>query len=60
MLLADTMQLVMTQTGMCLMPIGLLIFGWTAHAEVHWIAPQIGMAIVALGLMLAFNSIQNL
>ncbi|GFZ42665.1 hypothetical protein JCM24511_00382 [Saitozyma sp. JCM 24511] len=52
-------RLVMTQTGMCLMPIGLFIFGWTANAEVHWIAPQIGMCVVAIGLMLAFNSIQN-
>ena len=56
------------------MPIGLLIFvsgrgciglaakaqGWTLHAEVFWIAPQIGMALIAVGLMLAFNSIQTL
>ena len=68
-------QLVLTQTGMIVMPIGLFIFvrvfegvsvqkpdvqGWTARAEVHWIAPQIGQAIIAFGLMLAFNSIQNL
>jgi len=45
---------------MFLMPVGLLIFAWTAQAEIHWIAPQIGMAFVAIGLMLAFNSIQNL
>jgi hypothetical protein len=50
----------MTQTGMLIMPIGLLIFGWTANAHTHWIGPQIGMVFVALGLMLAFNSIQNL
>lgn len=42
------------------MPIGLLIFGWTARAQTHWIGPQFGQVIVALGLMLAFNSIQNL
>ncbi|ORY29507.1 major facilitator superfamily domain-containing protein [Naematelia encephala] len=52
-------RLVLTQTGMCVMPIGLLIFGWTAHAETHWIGPEIGMVLLALGLMLAFNSIQN-
>lgn len=52
-------RLVLTQIGMCLMPIGLLIFGWTAHAETHWIGPQIGQVVIALGLMLAFNSIQN-
>lgn len=52
-------RLVLTQIGMFIMPIGLLIFGWTAHAEVHWIGPQFGLALVALGLMLPFNSIQN-
>jgi DHA1 family multidrug resistance protein-like MFS transporter len=53
-------QLVMTQSGMIIMPIGILILGWTARAETHWIGPQIGQAIAALGLMLAFNSIQHL
>ncbi|CAD6583670.1 MAG: hypothetical protein TREMPRED_003613 [Tremellales sp. Tagirdzhanova-0007] len=52
-------RLVLTQIGMILMPIGLLIFSWTAHAETHWIGPQIGQVLIGLGLMLAFNSIQN-
>ncbi|RXK41266.1 hypothetical protein M231_01416 [Tremella mesenterica] len=52
-------RLVLTQTGMIILPVGLFIFGWTAHAEVHWIAPQIGQCLIALGLMMAFNSIQN-
>ncbi|ORX36494.1 major facilitator superfamily domain-containing protein [Kockovaella imperatae] len=52
-------RLVLTQTGMCLLPIGLLIFAWTAEARLHWIAPQIGQVITLLGLTLAFNSIQN-
>ncbi|KAK8861475.1 hypothetical protein IAR55_002296 [Kwoniella newhampshirensis] len=52
-------RLVLTQIGMCTMPIGLLIFGWTANAHTHWIVPFIGEVIVALGLMLAFNTLQN-
>jgi DHA1 family multidrug resistance protein-like MFS transporter len=56
---------------MIIMPIGLLIFvgqpyppkahvkGWTVQAHTHWIGPQIGLLLVALGLMLPFNSIQN-
>ncbi|KAL7419716.1 hypothetical protein Q5752_005632 [Cryptotrichosporon argae] len=52
-------RLVMTQTGMIIMPIGLFIFGWTAHAKTHWIGPQVGEALIAYGLMLAFNSIQT-
>ncbi|ODN97381.1 hypothetical protein L198_03945 [Cryptococcus wingfieldii CBS 7118] len=52
-------RLVMTQIGMCVMPLGLFVFAWTANAEVHWIAPCIGQAITGLGLMLAFNTLQN-
>lgn len=53
-------RLVLTQIGMCIMPIGLFIFGWTAHAEVHWMGPFVGQAVMGIGLMLAFNTIQNL
>jgi hypothetical protein len=35
-------------------------FRWTARAETHWIGPQIGQVLTAVGLMLAFNSIQHL
>ncbi|WWD16614.1 hypothetical protein CI109_101042 [Kwoniella shandongensis] len=52
-------RLVLTQIGMCTMPIGLLIFGWTANAQVHWIGPFIGQYIIGVGLMLAFNTLQN-
>lgn len=52
-------RLVLTQIGMIIMPIGLVVFGWTAHAEVHWMGPLVGQALIAFGLMLAFNSIQN-
>lgn len=34
--------------------------GWTAHAEVHWMGPFVGQAVMGIGLMLAFNTIQNL
>lgn len=48
----------LTAIGMVIMPIGLLMFGWTAQAETHWIGPQISQAVTCYGLMLAFNSIQ--
>ncbi|TXT08900.1 hypothetical protein VHUM_03028 [Vanrija humicola] len=51
-------RLLLTQVGITLMPIGLFIFGWTAHAEVHWIAPMIGQVILSYGTMLAFNTLQ--
>ncbi|PSN68210.1 MFS multidrug transporter-like protein [Corynespora cassiicola Philippines] len=44
--------------GGILCPIGLFIYGWTAHYEVHWIAPNIGCVILAIGLIIAFQCTQ--
>ncbi|KAF1949636.1 MFS multidrug transporter-like protein [Byssothecium circinans] len=44
--------------GGILCPIGLFIYGWTAHYEVHWIAPNIGCVILAIGLIIAFQCSQ--
>ncbi|GAA6044187.1 hypothetical protein JCM8097_006444 [Rhodosporidiobolus ruineniae] len=52
-------RLVLTQIGMLVFPLGLVIWAWTAQAETHWTGPVIGSAIFAFGLMLAFNSIQT-
>lgn len=41
-----------------LCPIGLLIYGWTAHYGVHWIAPNIGCCITAIGLIIGFQCCQ--
>ena len=38
---------------------GLFITGWTARADVHWIAPDIGIALVGAGTILSFQSIQT-
>ncbi|GJN91974.1 hypothetical protein Rhopal_005002-T1 [Rhodotorula paludigena] len=51
-------RLIVTQLGMVIFPAGLLLWGWTAEAQVHWIVPLIGTAIFGYGLMAAFNSIQ--
>ena len=45
--------------GTFLLPIGLLITGWTARPDVHWIAPNIGMAIVGAGMIMNFQTIQT-
>ncbi|SCZ88167.1 BZ3500_MvSof-1268-A1-R1_Chr2-1g04234 [Microbotryum saponariae] len=52
-------RLCITQFGMIIFPIGLLIWGWTAQAQTHWMGPITGSFILAYGLMLCFNSIQN-
>jgi hypothetical protein len=41
-----------------LCPIGLFIYGWTSHYGAFWIAPNIGAAIVAIGLIVAFQCSQ--
>lgn len=38
-------------------PIGLLIFAWTARADIHWIAPTTGIAIWAAFSFVVFQSI---
>jgi predicted MFS family arabinose efflux permease len=39
-----------------ILPAGLLLYGWTAQYEVHYIVPIIGTALVGLGLMSTFVS----
>ncbi|OJD30864.1 mfs multidrug transporter [Diplodia corticola] len=45
--------------GALLVPVGLLWYGWSAQARVHWIMPDIGAAIFAAGVMVAFQCIQT-
>ncbi|KAM0747748.1 MFS general substrate transporter [Meredithblackwellia eburnea MCA 4105] len=52
-------RLVITQLGMIVFPLGLLIWAWTAEAQTQWMGPMVGSAVFAWGLMMAFNSIQN-
>lgn len=52
-------RLLLVQLGMCVFPLGQILFGWPAQAHAHWIIPQFGSAIFCLGLMLAFTAIQN-
>ena len=42
-----------------MLPIGLFITGWTARADVPWIAPDIGIAIFGAGIILNFQGIQT-
>ncbi|KAI9060888.1 MFS polyamine transporter [Trametes sanguinea] len=45
--------------GAFMLPVGLFLTGWTARADVHWIVPDIGIAIVGAGMILLFQSIQT-
>ncbi len=46
------------QLGMTLVPIGLIIFGWSAQEQTHWIIPLLGNAIFCCGLQIAYVSVQ--
>lgn len=42
-----------------IVPIGLIIYGLSAHLRTHWIVPNIGAAIFAAGLILSFQCVQT-
>ncbi|KAJ7187228.1 MFS polyamine transporter [Mycena filopes] len=44
--------------GTILLPAGLLLTGWTVQAKVHWIAPDIGIALIGAGIILNYQVIQ--
>lgn len=46
------------QVGMCIFPLGVLMWAWTAQAQTHWILPLIGSAILGFALMSSFNSVR--
>ena len=41
-----------------LIPCGLFVYGWSAQYRTHWIVPNIGIAIVASGIIIPFQCIQ--
>ena len=46
------------QLGMIVGPAGLVIFGWTAQEQTHWIIPLLGRAIFGCGTQIAYISMQ--
>ncbi|OKL57697.1 hypothetical protein UA08_07061 [Talaromyces atroroseus] len=42
-----------------LTPIGLFIYGWSAQERTHWIIPDIGACLVAIGIISGFLCIQT-
>ena len=39
-------------------PIGLFVYGWSAQIEVHFIVPNLGAVILAIGLIIGFQCSQ--
>jgi hypothetical protein len=44
--------------GSFMVPIGLFWYGWSAHAKLHWIMPNIGATIFTSGAIICFQCIQ--
>ena len=49
----------MMNIGSVLVPGGLFIYGWTAQYHVHWIGPNIGAGVFAMGMIIGFQCIQT-
>ena len=45
--------------GAVMIPVGLLIYGWSAQFKVFWLVPNIGAAIFAAGNQLIFQNCQT-
>ncbi|KAK4540600.1 hypothetical protein LTR36_009030 [Oleoguttula mirabilis] len=45
--------------GALMVPIGLIIYGWSAQYQTHWIVPNIGTCIFAAGNQLVFQNCQT-
>ncbi|KAK0388658.1 hypothetical protein NLU13_4901 [Sarocladium strictum] len=45
--------------GALLVPMGLLIYGWTAEYHTHWIGPNIGAALFAAGMNISYQCFQT-
>ncbi|KAG7108059.1 Efflux pump vrtL like protein [Verticillium longisporum] len=45
--------------GAVLVPAGLLVYGWTAEARTHWMGPNVGAALFAMGTIIGFQCVQG-
>lgn len=45
--------------GAIVLPVGLIIYGWTAQYRVHWIGPDIGVVLLSMGVIVGFQAIQG-
>lgn len=45
--------------GAVLMPIGLIVYGWTAEFKTHWIFPNIGAFLFSTATIMSFQCLQT-
>lgn len=52
-------RLVHMLLGSILLPIGLLLYGWTAQNHVHWMAPLVGTGVIGCSMILSLLPTNN-
>jgi MFS family permease len=45
--------------GAVLLPVGLIIYGWTAEYKTHWIFPNIGAFLFSVGTIIGYQCLQG-
>ncbi|KAI1112447.1 major facilitator superfamily domain-containing protein [Nemania sp. NC0429] len=45
--------------GAVLLPVGLIVYGWTAEYKTHWIFPNIGAFLFAVATIISFQCLQT-
>lgn len=53
------MRLPLLAIGSFMLPIGLLVYGWTVQYRVFWLVPDIGVLIYCIGMIASFLCIQT-
>lgn len=53
------LRLPFLQLGMSIVPIGLIIYGWSAQKQLPWPIPLLGAAVFATGMLMAYVCIQT-
>lgn len=52
-------RMLFLQLGKAIVPLGLIVFAWTAQEQTHWVLPLLGSAIFAAGMCMAYVCIQT-
>ena len=52
-------RLLLLLPGIFAIPVGLLLYGWTAQYRVHWIVPIIATSFVGIGTTGSFVSLSH-
>lgn len=52
-------RMLFLQLGKIIVPVGLVMFAWSAQKQAHWILPLMGAAIFAVGMCMAYVCIQT-